>query len=104
MSKLNPHKPIPYALSMWSPGTEVFYKCSECGQDFKMFGNRELYCHNCGLKQDWSDSPKHCSEEFKQLYDKLVYDQGAHVRGNRPQDEQLVTILREFYFGQRRQE
>lgn len=102
MSKLNPHKPIPYALSMWSPGTEVFYKCSECGQNFKMFGNRELFCHNCGLKQDWSDSPKHCSEEFKQLYDKLVYEQGAHVRGNRPQDEKLVELLTNFYFGSQR--
>ena len=101
-TKFNKHQPIPYALSMWSPGTEVFYKCAECGQDFKMFSNRELFCHNCGLKQDWSNSPKHCSAEFKQLYDTLVYDQGAYVRGNRPQDEQLVTILREFYFGERR--
>lgn len=99
---LNPHKPIPYALSMWAPGTEVFYKCCECGQSFKMFGNKELFCHSCGLKQDWSDSPQHCSKEFKDEYDDLVYNQYARVKGNRPQDEALVALLRDFYFGQRR--
>lgn len=101
-SKFNPHKPIPYALSMWSPGTEVFYKCSECGQTFKMFYNKELFCHNCGLKQDWSDSPQHCSNEFKDQYDDLVYNQFARVNGSRTQDEQLVELLRDFYFGKRR--
>lgn len=102
MSKLNPHKPIPYALSMWGSGTEVLYKCCECGQTFKIFGNHELFCHNCGLKQDWSDSPSNCSEEFKKEYDKLVYEQHAHIRGSKPQDEQLVTLLGDFYFGVRR--
>lgn len=102
MNKLDSHKPVPYALSTWSPRTEVFYRCSECGQDFRMFGDRELFCHNCGLKQDWSDSPKHCSEEFKDEYDDLVYNQMAHVRGSRPQDEKLVALLRDFYFGERR--
>lgn len=101
-SKFNPHKPIPYALSMWSPGTEVFYKCSECGQTFKMFYNKELFCHNCGLKQDWSDSPQYCSNEFKDQYDDLVYNQFARVNGSRTQDEQLVELLRDFYFGKRR--
>ena len=101
-SKFNPHKPIPYALSMWSPGTEVFYKCSECGQTFKMFYNKELFCHNCGLKQDWSDSPQNCSKEFKDQYDDLVYNQFARVKGSRTQDEQLVELLRDFYFGKRR--
>jgi hypothetical protein len=87
---------------MWSPGTEVFYKCSECGQTFKMFGNKELFCHNCGLKQDWSDSPQHCSKEFKDKYDNLVYEQSANVRGDRPQDVQLLELLRNFYFGTQR--
>ena len=40
MSKLNSHKPIPYALSTWDSRTEMFYKCCACGQDFRMFGNR----------------------------------------------------------------
>lgn len=100
--KLDPHKPIPYTLSMWSPGTEIFYKCSECGQTFKFFAEKELFCHNCGLKQDWSTSPKHCTDEFKKEHDNLVYEQGAYLRGTRPQDEQLVALFRDLYFGVRR--
>lgn len=102
MSKLNSHKPIPYALSTWDSRTEMFYKCCACGQDFRMFGNRELFCHNCGLKQDWSDSPTNCSEKFKKEYEKLVYDQYAIVEGNRPQDKKLVSLLFDFYSGKKR--
>jgi hypothetical protein len=102
MSKFNPHKPIPYALSMWAPGTEVFYKCSACGQTFKMFYNQEHFCHNCGLEQDWSDSPRYCSESFKNEYDELVYNQHAHTNGEREQDNALVKLLSDFYFAIKR--
>ena len=99
---LNVHKPIPYALSSWSPGTEVLYKCCECGQTVNFYSNLELFCHHCGNQIDWSDSPKHCSNEFKLKYDNLVYEQSAYVRGKRPQDEKLVELLRNFYFGNER--
>lgn len=102
MSKLDPHKPIPYALSQWDSRTEVFYKCSECGQSFKMFGNKELFCHNCGLRQDWSDSPQNCSQEFKDKYEDLVYNKHAHIRGSKPEDTELRRLLFDFYSGTKR--
>lgn len=59
---MNKHKPIPYSLSQYGSCTEVLYKCAECGTDFRILGRQEVYCHGCGNKQDWSDSPSYCSK------------------------------------------
>lgn len=48
-------KPTATEITSWQPYKKVFYKCSNCGQDFRMFGNKEHYCHNCGTEVDWSN-------------------------------------------------
>lgn len=97
---MNKHKPIPYALSQYGSCTEVLYKCAKCGTDFRILGRQEAYCHGCGNKQDWSNSPSYCSEEFKQKYRKLVYDKHAYINGDREQDQELVELFYKLYKGE----
>ena len=92
MNKLNPRKPIPYQLSMWNTMTEIFYKCAVCGQNFKFYFNDEHYCHNCGNEIDWTNVPHYCTEEFKNRYNKLVYDE--HMPYN---SEQVIKLMYEIY-------
>lgn len=102
--KFDKHRPIPHQLSMWNTGTEILYKCAQCGTDFRILGRGESYCHGCGLKLDWSKSPKYCSEEFKQEYDSLVYDNHAILYRAETElateyDKQLFELMRDLYFG-----
>ena len=97
MNKIN--RPIPYALSQYGSCTEVLYKCANCGTDFRILGNQEQYCHGCGTKQNWPNSPRYCSKEFKQKYDKLVYEQYAYINGEREQDKELRQLFYSFYKG-----
>lgn len=97
---MNVHKPIPHSLSQWGSGTEVLYQCPKCGTNLAILGNNEKYCHECGNKLDWSDSPKYCSEDFKKKYDELRYKQYAFVRGKEPKDEELRKLLWQFYKGE----
>lgn len=102
--KFDPHRPIPYALSQWDTGTEILYKCAKCGCDFRILSHQENYCHQCGLKLDWTRSPRYCSPEFKKRYDELVYEhhaifgRGATDEGNE-YDKELFELLRDLYFG-----
>lgn len=93
-------KPIPYALSQYGSCTEILYKCINCGTDFRILGDQEQYCHGCGMKQDWSDSPKYCSHTFKQKYDELVYKHYAYLHGEREQDKELVQLFYKLYKGE----
>lgn len=92
--------PIPFGLSQWNSGHEVLYKCAKCGQEFRFYSNHEKFCHECGQEQDWSNSPIKCSDEFKEAYCKLVYEQHAYHKGSRPQDEELRRLLCKFYLGE----
>lgn len=95
----SPNKPVPYRLSQFGSCREVLYKCPKCGADFRILADQENYCHNCGIKLDWTTSKRVCSEEFKEQYDKLVYEENAYTSGKRPQDQQLVNLLYQFYCG-----
>ena len=47
-------KPIAIEISSWQPYKKIFYMCPECGTDFRYYGEKEKYCHNCGLKINWN--------------------------------------------------
>lgn len=63
-------KPIAIGITDWPPYKEIIYKCSNCGQDFRMFGDRERFCHTCGIEVDWQNVIKRLPEPF----DKNNYD------------------------------
>lgn len=91
--------PIPYRLNQWGSGREVIYKCAECGADFRILGDQEEFCHRCGAKQNWSNSPRYCSAKFKEEYDRLVYEEHAYVGGQREVDKELRNLLFSFHKG-----
>lgn len=66
--KKNKYRPTAYRLSDWGSCTEIIYVCANCGTSFGFFGKDEKFCHKCGLEQDWSNRPSHCSEEFAKKY------------------------------------
>lgn len=99
---MNKYKPIPHSLSQYGSGTEVLYMCQKCGADFRILGNQEAYCHRCGAKQDWSDSPEYCSENFRKKYDDLVYSKHAYFYGKRKIDEELRELFFRFFKGELR--
>ena len=47
-------KPIAYGITSWHPYKTIFYKCPKCGTDFRIFGENEKFCHNCGIEIDWN--------------------------------------------------
>jgi DNA-directed RNA polymerase subunit RPC12/RpoP len=49
----SPMLPIATDISGWNDRTEIIYSCGNCGQDFRMFMDREQYCHRCGKRVDW---------------------------------------------------
>ena len=97
---MNKMRPISYALSQYGSCTEVLYKCANCGTDFRILSNQEHYCHGCGTKQDWDDSPRYCSQKFMEKYNYLVYGQHAYLNGEREQDKELVQLMYRFYKGE----
>lgn len=99
MSKLDLHKPIPYSLSMWNGGREVFYKCAKCGTTFHILSDLERYCHYYGIKLNWTDSPRYCSEEFKKAYDDLRYNKHTYTGETKEVDAQLRSLLYDYYLG-----
>ena len=66
--------PRPYTLSQWGDGSEVFYECPKCGQDFRLLGSRQNYCFNCGIKLDWEFTIKNVTPEIKSLYQSFERD------------------------------
>lgn len=63
-------KPTAIGITSWQPYKEVIYKCSNCGQDFRMFGNKEHFCHTCGMEVDW----KNVMIQLPKPFDKNDYD------------------------------
>lgn len=61
-------KPLLDRISNWDDGSELIYKCSNCGVSFGFYGDEENFCHNCGIKIDWDNVPRHCSEKISSLY------------------------------------
>lgn len=98
------HKPLPKRLSQWGSGTEIIYMCPVCFCDFRIYGNKELYCHECGNMIQWKNIPTHCSEEFKKQYDELVYKK--YARMGKPDDKQtpddiaLTELMFKLYKGE----
>lgn len=56
--------PIATGISSWNPYTKIIYKCANCGQDFRFFGEKELFCHHCGVAVDWEPVLKRLPEPF----------------------------------------
>lgn len=63
-------KPTAIGITSWQPYKEIIYKCSNCGQDFRMFGNKEHFCHTCGMEVDW----KNVMIQLPEPFDKNDYD------------------------------
>lgn len=63
-------KPTAIEITSWQPYQEIIYKCSNCGQDFRLLGDREHFCHTCGVEVDWQNITKRLPESF----DKNDYD------------------------------
>lgn len=83
--------PRPYTLSQWGDGSEVFYECPKCGQDFRLLGSRQNYCFNCGIKLDWEFTIKNVTPEIRDLYrgfrrdyhqDKIDYNTMRQLKKN----------------------
>ena len=68
MSKKNSNynKLVPTAVEItgWKPYQKVIYKCSNCGQEFRFYGEKEKYCHNCGVKVRWKKVALSLSERY----------------------------------------
>ena len=60
--------PVPVRLSSWNNMTEIIYQCPKCAQSFALLRYKESYCHNCGAKISWENSPIYCGEKFSALY------------------------------------
>lgn len=57
-------KPTAIAITSWHPYKEIIYKCSCCSQNFRILGNTEKFCHNCGTEVDWDNVMTHLPEPF----------------------------------------
>jgi tRNA(Ile2) C34 agmatinyltransferase TiaS len=47
-------KPVADDISEWGSCKEILYRCPNCGQSFRMFGDKEHFCHTCGIPIDWN--------------------------------------------------
>lgn len=63
--------PIPHRISNWNNGDEILYKCPKCGCDFRILSNQEHYCHNCGVKLNWSNALMYLTTEQLMEYKKI---------------------------------
>lgn len=57
-------KPTAIEIISWQPYKKVIYKCSNCGHDFRIFGDKEKFCHNCGVEVDWHGIIKQLPDSF----------------------------------------
>lgn len=46
------------------PNKDILYRCSNCGQLFDVYGNKERYCHRCGVRVNWNNVLLKLSEPF----------------------------------------
>lgn len=92
-------RPIPYSLSQYGSCREVLYRCASCGAAFGILGNQTDFCHKCGKKQDWSDSPTFCSNSFREAYHTL-FNKNAMFGGGREIDKELTKLMYQFYKGE----
>lgn len=66
--KKNKYRPTAERLSDWDSKTQIIYMCAKCGTSFGFYGEKEKFCHNCGLEQDWTNKAEYCSKEFADRY------------------------------------
>ncbi len=100
----NGKKPIPQRLSQWGSGTEMIYTCPECGASFAIYGDKQNYCHLCGLKLDWSDCPRYASIEFKSAWNALekAYHESAGKISYGQFCEEQTALLFKWHKGELR--
>lgn len=46
-------KPIAVDISNWG-GRSIVYECPNCHTSFRLMGDKEIFCHNCGIEIDWN--------------------------------------------------
>lgn len=34
-------------------GNKLIFKCRNCDTEFNVYEYKELYCHTCGIRQNW---------------------------------------------------
>ena len=100
MAKIKSMRPIPYQLSQYGSGTEILYKCANCGADFRILGRQHDFCHKCGTKQNWEISPQYCSPEFKEEYDFLRYMWCSCIDRSCEFDEKIKRLFFSLYKGE----
>ncbi len=66
-------KPLISRLSPYNQGTEIIYKCPCCPTEFNFYGNREKYCHNCGVQINWFGLPEHVTKDVAKEYYSCEY-------------------------------
>lgn len=97
------NKPIPIRISQWGLMTEIIYRCPECGTQFNIFGNKEKFCHSCGLQIDWESVPKYISNEQKQALD-FARKQYEYIHHDFSRYKTVVNdVLFEVYKGYQRE-
>lgn len=89
--------PEPYTLSQWSDGSEVFYKCPKCGQDFRLLGNRQNYCFNCGIKLDWKFTIKNVTPDIENLYLSYHQDYRRGIIDYKTFEQLKKNLFKELY-------
>ena len=57
--------PVAISISDWNR-KEIIYACPKCKTDFRIFGDYEKFCHNCGTKIDWEHTPRLLSESISE--------------------------------------
>lgn len=57
---------VPTATSVTDayPNKDILYRCSNCGQLFDIYGDKERYCHRCGVRVNWNNVLLKLSEPF----------------------------------------
>lgn len=66
-------------LSPWGSRTEIIYLCRNCGTSFGFYGDKELFCHNCGTKNLWEGIPTHVSEKLSKIYHSANYEEQREI-------------------------
>lgn len=83
--------------------TEIIYRCPVCGTQFNIFGNKEKFCHSCGLQIDWEGVPKYISKEQKQRLD-MARREYENIHHDFSRYETVVNdVLLEVYKGYRKE-
>ncbi len=61
---MNSLKPVVEDINTWNTCKEILYKYPRCDISFRILGNREKFCHNCGQEINWNNIPKYLTEPY----------------------------------------